>query len=108
MLFEATMLLIRFKTFGRLRPSFASTLKLMTLLVSSEGDFSVIIGCFHASGSGKFFGSSFIGEVLPTLFLLEPNNNNKITLYRDEKDNNNDHYNLSNIFYVNCVKRMDN
>lgn len=66
---EATMLLMRFKTFGKLLPS--SIEKLNKLAVSCEGDFSAAFGCCHESESATE-SSSLMGVVATGSLEVEP------------------------------------
>ena len=63
---------MRFKTFGRLRPSIASNEKLITLLVSSEGDFPALRDGFQDSESPDELCSSLFGEMAWTSLELDP------------------------------------
>lgn len=57
LLFNATILLMRFRTFGKLRPSLVSNGKFIMLVLSSSGVCSVLSDCFHDSESEELRSS---------------------------------------------------
>lgn len=74
LLFKATMLLIRFSTFGKLLPSRVSNGKFIILEPSSSGDFSVLSDCFQDSESDELCSSLVIGEIVESSTFCEPRN----------------------------------
>lgn len=71
LLFSATMLLIRLRTLGRLRPSLLSNGKFIMLVLSSSGVCSVLSDCFHDSESDEL-RSSLLEDTAESLALGKP------------------------------------
>lgn len=72
LLFSATILLMRFRTFGKLRPSLVSNGKFIILPLSSSGVCSVLSDCFQDSESEEL-RSSLLEDTVESLALSKKN-----------------------------------